>query len=105
MNKDCTYDQSSVELCIRIILSQKIRFSVGDFTEEELCNRLRVKPAQLEEFLGEYTNMDAGPDIASLMRVADALDVHMTFKAETSEEIRRNHRALEIFIQRPDVID
>jgi len=48
--------------------------------------------------------MDARPDIASLMRVVDALDVHMTFKAETAEEIRRNHRAWEIFMQSPDII-
>ena len=58
----------------------------------------------LQDFLSEYTDMDRRTDIVKLMRVADALDVHMTFKAETAEEIRSKHKALEIFMQRPDVI-
>ena len=53
-----------------------------------------MKPEQLEEFLSEYTAMEARPDIASLMRVADALDVHMTFKSETVDEIKRSYSAL-----------
>jgi hypothetical protein len=97
----CTYDQSSVEYCIRIILTQKVRFSANDFTDDELCTRLRVKPEELQAFLSEYVDVDKQPDIVKLMRVADALDVHMTFKAETAEEIKRMHRANEII--RPDM--
>lgn len=100
----CTHDQASVEYIIRLTLTQKVRFSARHFTPEELCTRLRVSADELESFLSEYTDMSRRPDIVKLMRVADALNVHMSFEAETVEEIESKHRQLEIFLQNPDVI-